>query len=517
MLEDLLAEVALHGLLPDDAVAELATIEDLEVVLAAQMHDELDELEEVARDFPLAVQVLWRAEDSPIDQRRMVLHTATDPLSLVGGGNRSGKTYGVFQLDVAVALGADHPMVAEWLRLNELPPDLVPVGPGEVVISAPSAGSSRRDHRRQVDALLPRWGKRWNGMNALAEAFVEIDCPGYDKPAVLWFKSVDQGHKAYKGGKARRYHIDEEPSSDEGRLVVEECLRGASAVGGTVTITATPQEGTTWLKVDLVDGGMYGCTDYRLDSLDNVLVEDYAGLKRWLDSLPEDERRMRRFGEYVDRRGLVYPGWTRGDRTRFGLGCVCEPFDVPEDWPRFGGADFGQVNPTAVVWGAIGDDHTLYIYREHSEAGLSYDEHARQIMASMGWAWSASRRRFLPPSDGEEEVDPDTLERLQILWGDPAAKEALDLWARMGVGRGAVRRAINDWKAGVSKVRERIRVWPDGRPRLKVFSTCTGLITELENYRLDPNSRREAPIKKDDHLADALRYLVMGIAEYYGR
>ncbi|MDX5318213.1 MAG: hypothetical protein LPK38_02455, partial [Actinomycetes bacterium] len=262
-------------------------------------------------EAPLSVARLWRNPDAPMDQWRQVVQGLTGPLLVALGGNRSGKTHGELDADVAVALGRYHPHTVAWCALTGIDPQLIPVGPGEVIIVSPSAGSSRRDIRPAIEARLPP-GAEWYGRNGLAEAYVKIPVPGYHEQAVIWFKSVDQGHMSFRGSQARRYHIDEEPDGHEGRLVLEECLRGASAVGGHVVITATPQAGLTWMIEDLVNGGKYGAVTTRIDSLHNVFAPNPDSLRRWLESMDPDERAMRQRGEWVDRRGAIYPQWSRG-------------------------------------------------------------------------------------------------------------------------------------------------------------------------------------------------------------
>jgi TusA-related sulfurtransferase len=352
---------------------------------------------------------------------------------------------------------------------------------------ANSAPSSIKIHRLDIAGLLPRSGVKWWGQNASAEARCDIAVPGHVEPGRIWFKSVDQGHRAFKGDQVRFVAISEEPEGDEGRLVLDECMRACSSTGGRVVLEMTPQNGLTWVHDDLIEAGKYDARLIELDSSHNVLVPDYASLQRWLASLPEEERRMRQFGQFVDRRGLVYTGWARGDGERMGMGHVCDAFLIPPEWPRFRGVDFGLVNPTCCLWGALGDDDTLYIYREHYESGPTYAEHCHKILE---------------------------LERGEVIeagWGDPAAAETIRDWAQQDL---YLALANNDVNTGIDAVKDRLRYRSDQRPRLKVFRECRNLIREFEGYVWDPRRRDSAPVKKADHALDALRYLVMGVREW---
>jgi phage terminase large subunit len=67
----------------------------------------------------------------------------------------------------------------------------------------------------------------------------------------------------------------------------------------------------------------------------------------------------------------------------------------------------------------------------------------------------------------------------------------------------------NAVRPGINKVKERLRAG-----RLRITQNCPVLISEFKKYRWSTpkrseNDAREAPVKRDDHLLDALRYVVM--------
>lgn len=68
----------------------------------------------------------------------------------------------------------------------------------------------------------------------------------------------------------------------------------------------------------------------------------------------------------------------------------------------------------------------------------------------------------------------------------------------------------NSVSAGINRVKERLEA-PNG---LAVMAHCAELRAEFKRYRWVSNSRseddaKERPVKRDDHLLDALRYIVM--------
>lgn len=469
-----------------------------ELNLQPECTNSLEIEEKIASDYellsriqlmhPLAWVHLWRAPDEVWDQQR-IASALTEPLTLVLGGNRGGKTYAIMCCVVAFALGRDHPMVAAWLEDNDLDPNLVPLGPGEVYCVANSASGSIRYHRLDIEKLLPP-GVHWRNKEALTEASVEIRVPGYERTARIWFKSVDQKHRAFKGDEVRFVAISEEPEGDEGRLVLAECLRACSSVGGKVVLEMTPQNGMTWVYDDLVVERQHDCQLVEIDSALNTQMPNQGSHARWLAGLTEEERAMRRYGKFTDRRGLVYPSWTRGDGRRYGPGHVCTPFEIPAEWPRFRGADWGQTkkNGTGCVWVALGDDDTMYVYRTYYlDSEPSFRVHATNIRA----------------------LEPRT-ERITRAWADHE-QEAIDECAMLGL---RFELADKDVFGGISRCSQRLAPVA-GRPRLKVFSTCTRFIQEIEGYRRDPNKRDGSPVKQNDHIMDPWRYIENGIEAHH--
>jgi hypothetical protein len=75
--------------------------------------------------------------------------------------------------------------------------------------------------------------------------------------------------------------------------------------------------------------------------------------------------------------------------------------------------------------------------------------------------------------------------------------------------------------AGIQVVAERLKVRPDGKPRLLVFRTALvgrdpllaeankpiGLVEEMDGYVWKDGRARDEPRKADDHAQDAARYV----------
>ncbi len=158
---------------------------------------------------------------------------------------------------------------------------------------------------------------------------------------------------------------------------------------------------------------------------------------------------------------------------------VCDPFEIPEYWPRAYGMDVGW-NRTAVVWGAWDQAADIvYLYSEHYMGQAASSVHASAIKARGDWITGA----IDPASAGSNQLDGRTLR-------GEYGKEGLNLVE-----------ADNTVEAGIHAVYQRLV-----SGRLRIFRTCRNIIAEYRIYRRDENGKI---VKDNDHLMDATRYLIM--------
>lgn len=453
-------------------------------------------LEQIKVQAPLARSVLWCKPEADYDQRRSVIAAMKAPtVCLVQGGERSGKSLGMKWLTLAMALGADEPQVQHWLRLNRLPRDVIPREPGEVYVLASKSGDSVRYHRPDFKELVGSIPHKWINPNAKGEASLEINVSGHRRPAKIWFLSVGQGPEAMQGASLRWVWIDEEPLGEVGRAVYRHLRGRVMDQDGRIAISFWPSQGITWVHDDLVRDRQDDAVVVYLDALDNP-HNPAARAARHFGSMSAEEQASRRFGRFQRREGTIYD-FREGvdepdDETeggRWGPFHVCDDFEIPADWPRFRGDDFGQTtNGTGSVWIALGDDNTRYVYREYYlEEEPSFVVHAQNV-------------RAVQPAD----------EELSGAWGDPAAAEGRKVYNAHGLGTDL---ADNDVAGGISRCADTLRL-VGHRPRFKVFRSCRRFLQEIRGYRRDPKLVSRAPLKVDDHLMDAWRYAEAGIQSY---
>lgn len=173
---------------------------------------------------------------------------------------------------------------------------------------------------------------------------------------------------------------------------------------------------------------------------------------------------------------------------------VCEPFRVPEDWPRMRGVDYGYAVPYGCLWLTRAPTGRLYVYRETYGARKTALEQAYEVrLASAGEQYRASV-------------------------GDPAMwatqregkvyQSVADQYGEMGVNLAP---ASNDRLTGKSRVHEALAHGEDSPPVLQIFSTCVNLIRTLPMLPVDPHKPEDVDTLAEDHSYDILRYLLMAM------
>jgi PBSX family phage terminase large subunit len=196
-------------------------------------------------------------------------------------------------------------------------------------------------------------------------------------------------------------------------------------------------------------------------------------------------------GSFEHSEGMVYPNFAN---------TIVEPFDIPANWERFVALDHGLRNPTAVPFGAIDPDKGIvYIYDEYYEPSRTVPEHAKYI---------------------KPKVESIPLGRLRFMVIDPSARNKSDpingksvqaLYAEYGL---FFTEGNNSIEAGLLKVNSYVN-----NGKLKVFNTCVNTIKEGLNYKFpevtmdNEKNLDEKPLKRNDHMMDALRYALMRLPD----
>ena len=213
---------------------------------------------------------------------------------------------------------------------------------------------------------------------------------------------------------------------------------------------------------------------------------------KFLNALPEKRRRQLRDGDWDTFEGQYFHEWRRDIH-------VVEPFDIPENWPRARGADFGTRAPWCCLWGAWDNDGNCYIYREAYAAGLTPELQARQA-AELSW-W-------------EDEQGTRHKERYERTVADPsvfgdkrgAGRTVAQMWADNGFRVTPAKRASR--VSGWANMRQYLWDTDASTPRMYVFSNCSNLIRTIPLQVYAKLDQEDLDTTVEDHAVDALRYLL---------
>ena len=197
-----------------------------------------------------------------------------------------------------------------------------------------------------------------------------------------------------------------------------------------------------------------------------------------LEALTGSQRRRMLLGEWCDAEGAVYSEFNEDHHVLRG--------PLPS-WVatarKLRGIDFGYTNPFVCLWGAIGPDGQLLIYRERYRAMQTVRIHAAAILA-------AERADCVTVADHDAE-DRATLHECGIQ--TIAAKK--------------------DIRRGIAAVKDRLRVQANGRTRFQIHEECRESIAEFYDYCWPPGAdgknEKEIPVDDRNHSMDTVRYMVM--------
>lgn len=509
---------------------------------------------------PLLGMRLWH-QDKPRTSQRRAAQEALKPdlmVTLIMGGNRSGKTQLGGMIAVAWALGSGHPYTQSWARMNHLDISAIPEKGGRVCAVALTNLDSVKVQRKAVDSYLPG-GCKWFRKEALTEAKVVLPGGG-----AIIFKSVDQKARAFQGDAYDLLWLDEEPTES----VFNEARMRLADRAGRAIFTMTPLKGKTWVHTRFIADPEARSNVVWLSSRDNPHVpQDY--LEALLAQYGPHERAARERGEFTSLEGRVYDFYRDLH--------VVDDFPVPADWPRFQAWDYGTRNPTAVLWAALDPtDDTLYVYRERYQAGKTIREHGKAVVqeetcghcdgyhqipidpaldgdrllaywlahwgsqgaltreneaqakdigeamapeyrleaTTPGWdppeGWQVMTSETHP---GQTDLHPDWIDQepraLSCVYchhhpgrsepeprrvGDPAAKQERTYLRRHFSMK--IKPAKNAIRLGLSMVASRLSPDASGRVHMVVFKSCKNTISEFEGYVWDSNnSKSDQPDK----------------------
>ena len=253
--------------------------------------------------------------------------------------------------------------------------------------------------------------------------------------------------------------------------------------------------GAHWVKKRYIDPADYNESFEGSDGLtrkfipakldDNPYLAKDGRYEKMLMALPPTQRKQLLEGNWDVNEGAAF--------TEFNLEeHVIPPFEIPINWERVKGIDYGYASESACVWATIDpSDGTLIVYRELYQKGLTGQD--------LGYA--ITEMELQDPFSVAGVLDTAAWNRTGTT--GPTVGETL---VRQGH---KLRRADKNRIQGKIQIHEYLRVQHTGRPKIQIFNTCPNLIREIQSIPLDSSNPEDVDTRAQDHAYDALRYLIM--------
>jgi PBSX family phage terminase large subunit len=223
-------------------------------------------------------------------------------------------------------------------------------------------------------------------------------------------------------------------------------------------------------------------------------------------------RRHRLFGGiWAAAEGVIYEGWNPAVH-------ISERKQLPRDWMRLWGIDFGYTNPFVWQMWAIDPDGRLILEKEIYRSGRIVADHAQQILDVV----THSKDRVIVNG----KIDPNQSRwiypRPHKIICDHDAEDRATLERELDTGTTPATKTVSD---GIQAMMQRLEVQPDGRARLEVCRTALvdrdesladrglplGFIGEIPGYvwetSADGKPSKDKPLKLNDHSMDTARYV----------
>lgn len=298
--------------------------------------------------------------------------------------------------------------------------------------------------------------------------------------SVIGFKSCDQGREKFQGSSLDFVWFDEEPPKD----VYDECRMRVLDRRGDIFGTMTPLKGLTFVY-DEIFLNKYNSKQVWYEFIewkDNPYLSKKE-IKELENSMSESQLISRRYGQFADESGPVYPEFNENIH-------VIEPFSVPYEWQDTLSIDPGLKNPLSCHFYCVDYDGNVYVIAEHYMAGLSVEEHSKiikDICDKIGW-----RRNF---SGGINALIDSAANQKTLAY----SKSVAELFYENGI---YVNTNVNkDLFTGINRVKSYFK-----NNKIFIFKNCVNLIREIKGYRY---GKGDCPVKQNDHSLDELRYYVM--------
>lgn len=222
------------------------------------------------------------------------------------------------------------------------------------------------------------------------------------------------------------------------------------------------------------------------DAEGNITEQGIRTMNR-LDALSGILKKRLRLGQWGVPAGLIYDCFVNAHPPE---GHVIPAFTLPDEWPRYGGLDFGGSNTAALLIAQEPSSGINYVFWEYHAGNKTAAGHTASILAH-----STNQK-------GETIVP---------LFVGGAGSE--DQWRREFkiAGLPVATSGVTSVEVGINRAYSLIK-----QGKLRVFDTCKGFIDDLQSYsrKLDPTGEptEEIENKSTWHRVDAFRYIASRLA-----
>lgn len=192
--------------------------------------------------------------------------------------------------------------------------------------------------------------------------------------------------------------------------------------------------------------------------------------------------------EFRSVEGAVYPEFNRDVH-------VVQPSEIPAEGTVYAGIDFGwaEDHPTAVVFVLIDANQDWYVFDEICVSKTKLDDTIEIIKQKLGD------------------------KRLVSIVGDSARPDLIDYMASKGMPIVPAHKTANSVASGIQLLGQMLQPREQliGKPKPKLYfsSVCKKGISQMEGYKYNSKKMErkvsEQPIKNNDDIPDALRYLLL--------
>jgi len=444
---------------------------DLEALSVKQLNELLNykyELEDRQRNFGI---LYYKPQEY-----QEAFHKSNKKIRLVVGGNQTGKTEVGVAEDIRLALGIDpHGKFKESdypLKIRVCATDLN-FGIGNVIMPKFEKLLPMSEVKKIEKYSTGQWRKIF-----------------FHNGSTIEFLSYEQDTTFYEGWTGHHVHFDEPPPHDK----YVATIRGLMRYNGTVAITATPLN-EPWIYDEIYLKCAQGSKEidvFEFSLFDNKYLTEEAK-QSFIEKIPEEERDARVSGKFKHLTGVIY--------KEFGEIHRVDSFKIPENWLRICAMDYHPRKACVIVWVAIDEKDTAYVYDELASQG-TIAQISEKIAAKEQEHGGRVRFRFIDSiSATPDRISGKCPQREFAAEGNKLNHPLL------------FRSSVKSWVLGKNAVSEYMKIVNDV-PAIYFFrDKCPKLIESLTKYTWATANTNEAnsdrPRKLYDDFPDALRYALV--------